>query len=76
MFCTFVNDDNNILFLVNQVTAVEDIVSITKQSLKTKYILFLCRPANVAGNLIQQYVIHFVYSDETALCCNCLHMLH
>jgi hypothetical protein len=47
MFCTFVNDDNNIVFLVNQVTAVEDIVSITKQPLKTKCVLFLCGSVNV-----------------------------
>lgn len=47
MFCPFVNDHNNILILVNQVTTVEHIVSITKHSLKTKYALSLCGSVHV-----------------------------
>lgn len=81
MFCPFVNDHNNILLLVDQVTAVEHIVSIRKHSLKRKYVLFLYGSVNVNSfhSTICYSLCIFRWNCVNqrdriilALCCNCV----
>jgi MFS-type transporter involved in bile tolerance (Atg22 family) len=51
MFCAFVNDNNNVLLLVDEVTAVEHIVPIRKHSLKTEFTTLKNRFLNDKANL-------------------------